>query len=222
MSISSRQHSLLQGPRFYSKRGFSLIEITIALSILVLALSILVENQGFAAFMTRDAEKIRIATMLAEEKMIEAQLQLELEGWKTSDIDEDGDFDDLGSEEFRGSGYNLDLKDTFDDYKWAYTIRKIEMNMPADMGGMMDDMMGSGYYGDQSQNEDVQNNQMDLGDIGVSSDMITEYLSDYIREVRVMVWWEEEFEETGDYVELLTHVVNPSGVVTDPEVEETQ
>ena len=99
-------------------------------------------------------------------------------------------------------------------------FEKIEMNMPADMGGMMDDMMGSGYYGDQSQNEDVQDNQMDLGDIGISSDMITEYLSDYIREVRVMVWWEEDFEETGDYVELLTHVVNPSGVVTDPEVEE--
>ncbi len=204
------------------KRGFSLIEITIALSILVLALSILVENQGFAAFMTRDAEKIRIATMLAEEKMIEAQLQLELEGWKTSDIDEDGDFDDLGSEEFRGSGSNLDLDDEFDDYKWAYTIRKIEMNMPADMGGMMDDMMGEGYYGEQGQNPDAQNNQMDLGDLGISSDMITEYLSDYIREVRVMVWWEEDFEESGDYVELLTHVVNPSGVVTDPEVEETQ
>ena len=222
MNRHLRQHPKFRGTRFNSQRGFSLIEITIALSILVLALSILVENQGFAAFMTRDAEKIRIATMLAEEKMIEAQLQLELEGWKTSDIDEDGDFDDLGSEEFRGSGSNLDLDDEFEDYKWAYTIRKIEMNMPADMGGMMDDMMGSGYYGDQSQNEDVQNNQMDLGDIGISSDMITEYLSDYIREVRVMVWWEEDFEETGDYVELLTHVVNPSGVVTDPEVEETQ
>ena len=222
MSICLRQHPNFKGNRIHGRRGFSLIEITIALSILVLALSILVENQGFAAFMTRDAEKIRIATMLAEEKMIEAQLQLELEGWKTSDIDEDGDFDDLGREEFRGSGSNLDLDDEFEDYKWAYTIRKIEMNMPADMGGMMDDMMGSGYYGDQSQNEDVQNNQMDLGDIGISSDMITEYLSDYIREVRVMVWWEEDFEESGDYVELLTHVVNPSGVVTDPEVEETQ
>lgn len=222
MSICLRQPTLLERSRTGSHRGFSLIEITIALSILVLALSILVENQGFAALMTRDAEKIRIATMLAEEKMIEAQLQLELEGWKTSDIDEDGDFDDLGSEEFRGSGSNLDLDDEFEDYKWAYTIRKIEMNMPADMGGMMDDMMGSGYYGDQSQNEDIQNNQMDLGDIGISSDMITEYLSDYIREVRVMVWWEEDFEETGDYVELLTHVVNPSGVVTDPEAEETQ
>jgi hypothetical protein len=108
--------------------------------------------------MTRDAEKIRIATMLAEEQMIEAQLHLELEGWKTSDIDEDGDFDDLGSEEFRGSGTKLDLDDEFEDYKWAYTIRKIEMNMSADMGGMMDDMMGSGYYGDQSQNDAAQDN----------------------------------------------------------------
>jgi len=213
-------HSSLRRTR--SVRGFSLIEITIALSILVLALSILVENQGFAAFMTRDAEKIRIATMLAEEKMVEAQLYLELEGWKSTDINEDGDFDDLGNEEFRGSGNNLDLDEDFEDYQWAYTIRTIELNMPADMGGMMNDMMGEGYYGDQSQNEAVQDNQMDLGDLGVSSDMITDYLSDYIREVRVIVWWEEDFEETGDYVELLTHVVNPSGVVTDPEMEETQ
>lgn len=205
-----------------SKRGFNLIEITIALAILVLALSILVENQGFAAYMTRDAERIRIATMLAEEKLIEAQLQLELDGWTTSDVDEDGDFDDFGSEEFRGSGVNLDYEDFLDDYKWAYTVRKIEMNMPADMGSMTDDLMGSGYFGDQSQNEDVQNNQMDLGDIGISSDMITEYLSDYIREVRVMVWWDEDYEESGDYVEILTHVVNPSGVVTDPEVEDVQ
>ncbi len=214
--------SSIQLQRTRSVRGFSLIEITIALSILVLALSILVENQGFAAFMTRDAEKIRIATMLAEEKMVEAQLYLELEGWKSTDINEDGDFDDLGSEEFRGSGNNLDLDEDFEDYQWAYTIRTIELNMPADMGGMMNDMMGEGYYGDQSQNEAVQDNQMDLGDLGVSSDMITDYLSDYIREVRVIVWWEEDFEETGDYVELLTHVVNPSGVVTDPEMEEAQ
>ena len=214
-------HRDLQGHN-RSKRGFNLIEITIALAILVLALSILVENQGFAAYMTRDAERIRIATMLAEEKLIEAQLQLELDGWTTSDVDEDGDFDDFGSEEFRGSGVNLDYEDFLDDYKWAYTVRKIEMNMPADMGSMTDDIMGSGYFGDQSQNEDVQNNQMDLGDIGISSDMITEYLSDYIREVRVMVWWDEDYEETGDYVEILTHVVNPSGVVTDPEAEDVQ
>ena len=207
--------------RRYNRRGFTLVEVTIALSILVLALSILVENQGFAAYMTRDAEKIRIATMLAEEKLIEAQLILEEEGWKTTDIEEDGDFDDFGSEEFRDNGLNLDADDELENFKWAYTIRKIEMNLPTDVGGMMGDMVGTGYYGDQSENQQLQQNQgMDLGDIGVSQDMITDYLSDYIREVRVMVWWNEDYEETGDVVELTTHVVNPSGVVTDPEVEE--
>lgn len=201
-------------------RGFTLVEVTIALSILVLSLSILIENQGFAAFMTRDAEKIRVATMLAEEKLIEAQLHLEQEGWTTSDVDEDGDFDDFGSEEFRGSGIRLDIEDEYDDFKWAYTIRSIEINIPTDMGAMMGDMVGSGYYGDQSENDNVNNNQMDLADIGISPDMISDYLSDYIREIRVMVWWNEDYEESGDFVEITTHVVNPTGVVTDPETEE--
>ena len=42
--------------RRYNRRGPHWLG-TIALSILVLALSTLVENQGFAAYMTRDAEK---------------------------------------------------------------------------------------------------------------------------------------------------------------------
>lgn len=205
-----------------NRQGFTLVEVTIAMAILVLALSILVENQGFAALMTRDAEKIRIGTMLAEEKLIEAQLHLEEEGWKATDIEEDGDFADLGSEEFRDNGLNLDLGDSLEKFKWAYTIRTIEMSLPTDLGGMMGDMNGAGYYGDQSENEQMQDNQMDLGDIGVSQDMITDYLSDYIREVRVMVWWSEDYEESGDVVELTTHVVNPSGIVSEQEEEDLE
>jgi len=204
------------------RQGFTLVEVTIAMAILVLALSILVENQGFAALMTRDAEKIRIGIMLAEEKLIEAQLHLEEEGWKATDIEEDGDFTDLGSEEFRDNGLNLDLGDSLEKFKWAYTIRTIEMSLPTDVGGMMGDMNGAGYYGDQSENEQMQDNQMDLGDIGVSQDMITDYLSDYIREVRVMVWWSEDYEESGDVVEITTHVVNPSGVVSQQEEEDLE
>jgi prepilin-type N-terminal cleavage/methylation domain-containing protein len=214
------KHSLLfNKSNTRMRRGFTLIEVTIALSILVMALSILVENQGFAAFMTRDAEKMRTATMLAEEKITEAQLILEFEGWTTRDVNEQGDFDDFGSEDFRGENLRLDMDDKLDEFKWAYTVRKIEVSIPTNVGGMMDNLMGEGYWGDQSENESVQNNQMDLSDIGISSDMITDYLSDYIREVRVKVWWNEDYEETGDYVELLTHVINPSGMVTDPEAE---
>ncbi len=102
----------LRQPRIsHFERGFTLIEVTIALSILVLALSILVENQGFAVSMTRDAEKLRMASMLAEEKIIEAQLILEFEGWTTSDVYEQGDFSDFDSEVFRGVNLRLDMEE---------------------------------------------------------------------------------------------------------------
>ena len=72
-----------------------------------------------------------------------------------------------------------------------------------------------GYFGEKS-NEDLQNNTFDLSDIGITPDMISDQLNDYIREVRVRVWWGENKEEMSQ-VELLTHVINPSGVVTETE-----
>ena len=203
-------------------KGFTLLEVTIALALLVMALGILLQSQTSAVIMTVDAEKIRIATQLAEEKMSEAQIQLEVEGWTTADIDENGDFSDLGEEEFRGTGNRSDAGDDLDGYYWAYTVRRIEINIPSDLGGMTEDLMGTGYFGDQPNNEDVQNNQMDLGDLGISPDMISDYLSDYIREVRVMVWWgdreppkvDKEGNLPDNQVELLTHVINPTGVVS--------
>ena len=49
--------------------------------------------------------------------------------------------------------------------------------------------------------------------MGVSSDMITDMLSPYLREVRVRVWWEGIEDDGYDPVETVTHVVNPSGQV---------
>jgi hypothetical protein len=46
--------------------------------------------------------------------------------------------------------------------------------------------------------------------------MISEYLGAYIREVRVLVWWGEN-EDSVDQVELLTHIINPSGAVSETE-----
>jgi prepilin-type N-terminal cleavage/methylation domain-containing protein len=213
---------LLNNLKRTPSKGFTLLEVTIALALLVMALGILLQSQTSAVIMTVDAEKIRIATQLAEEKMSEAQIHLEVEGWTTADIDENGDFSDLGEEEFRGTGNRSDAGDDLDDYYWAYTVRRIEISIPSDLGGMTEDLMGSGYFGDQPNNEDVQNNQMDLGDLGISPDMISDYLSDYIREVRVMVWWgdreppkvDKEGNLPDNQVELLTHVINPTGVVS--------
>jgi prepilin-type N-terminal cleavage/methylation domain-containing protein len=196
-----------------SRRAFTLLEVTIAMSILAVSLVILMESQGNAVFMTQDAEKVRLATMLAEEKMTEAQLRIEYEGWKNSDIEENGDFDDFGQEDFRGTNLRLDFSDSLDKYKWAYTIRQIDISIPTDLGGMAGDMMEGGYFGEEK-NDDMSEQNFDLGDLGISPDMISDYLADYIREVRIRVWWGENEDET-DQVELLTHVINPSGVVTE-------
>ena len=82
---------LLNNLKRTSSKGFTLLEVTIALALMVMALGILLQSQTSAVIMTVDSEKIRIATQLAEEKMSEAQIQLEVEGWTTADIDENGD-----------------------------------------------------------------------------------------------------------------------------------
>ena len=194
------------------QKGFTLLEITIALAILAMSVTILIDAQGSAAWMIDDTNNIRVATLLAEEKMTEAHLRLEEEGWKDSDIEENGDFADFGSEDWRQGNSQIE-DNNYEQFKWAYTIRRIELELPSQLGSLADELGGSGYFGDQN-SEDVQNNTFDLGDLGISPDVITEYLSNYIREVRVRVWWGED-PEGDDQLEIITHIINPSGVVTE-------
>ena len=134
------------------------------------------------------------------------------------DLGNFGDFADFGAEDWRQG--NLRVEDKLDEFKWAYTIRRIELELPSQLGSLADDLGGSGYFGDQN-NEDVQNNTFDLGDLGISPDVITAYLSNYIREVRVRIWWGED-PDGDDQLEIITHVINPSGVVTESEEEVPQ
>ena len=197
-----------------SRRGFTLLEVVIALGILALSVMILVETQAGALFMSTDADRISTATHLAEEKMAEALLTLEQEGWTTQDIEEDGDFDDFGSEDFRGGVLRLDVEDQYEGFRWAYTIQRIELSLPTDLGGVAGDLAGNGYWGDDN-TDAAQDANLDLTDVpGFDQDMITDLLGDYIREVRVLVWWGEN-EDGVDQVELTTHVINPTGAITE-------
>ena len=54
-------------------------------------------------------------------------LRVEYEGFSEEDIDEEGDFADFGtSEEF---GADVEFGDAFEDYKWAYTIREVNLEI---------------------------------------------------------------------------------------------
>jgi general secretion pathway protein I len=197
-------------------RGFTLLEVVIALAILAVGMTVLLQTQATAVVMTTEADKVRIGTLLAQEKMAECELYVEKNGFSSDDIDENGDFSDFGAEDFRADVGDIDIAETLGDYRWAYTIRQIELTMPDDLTGTATDLIGEGYLGDVEVPESTTDNSLDLGDLGLSSDTVTDQLSSYIREVRVFVWWSDEQDEQGNYldsVELVTHVINPSGFV---------
>ncbi|MFZ5481026.1 MAG: type IV pilus modification PilV family protein, partial [Myxococcota bacterium] len=77
------------------RRGFTLLEVVIALAILAVSLVVLVESQSSAVLVTVDAQRTLTGTWLAQEKMAEAMLRVEYEGFTDQDIDEEGDFADF-------------------------------------------------------------------------------------------------------------------------------
>ncbi len=198
------------------RAGFTLLEVIVALGILVVGLTVLIDTQATAILMSTDREKMTTATMLAEEKMTEALLVLEQEGWTNQDIEEEGDFDDFGDEEFRGDSLRLDMGGELADFHWAYTVRAIDLTLPGDVWNMAGELADNGYWQEEkTENMDI-SGAPDLGTLGITPDVIAEYLSDYIREVRVLVWWGDN-EDGTDQVELVHHVINVSGKVTDVE-----
>jgi prepilin-type N-terminal cleavage/methylation domain-containing protein len=203
------------------QKAFSLLEVMVALGILSVALFVLIDGQATAVLMTLEASKITVATTLAQEKMSECVLILESEGFQESDINEEGDFEDGIFSEFKAGGLDGTFDDAnseeYEDYHWAYTIRKVDLNLSGDIASMAAGFAGSGMAGDDAQAAtQEQGQQMDLNDMGISNDMLTDQISPFIREIRVIVWWgDKDFDEekSDDWVEIVTHVVNPTGQV---------
>jgi prepilin-type N-terminal cleavage/methylation domain-containing protein len=197
------------------RQGFTLLEVMIALAILSVSLFVLVSAQSSAVLMTSEGERDVVMTMLAEQKIAEVQMKLEREGWKDTDIEEAGNFEDFGLNGEFGDG--VELKGAYDDYQWAYTIRRVDLQM-GDMGGAMDAVTGAygGQGGTPTSSDDMSSMVQDQMSSFISSDSLTDTLAPFIREVRVLVWYgEEPKDENGceNCVELTTHVINPTGQV---------
>ncbi len=205
-----------------SSAGFTLLEVVIALAILAVSLFVLVDSQASAVFMTLDAQKTLTGTYLAQEKMAEAILRLEHEGFRDGDIDEEGDFEDFGSNDEMGQ--ESDLGAEFDDYHWAYTIREVDIQV-GDITSAAEEL-GAAGFGKQGEDGEAAEapDQRDLTDVGFQPDMLSDMLRPYIREVRVLVWWGEEEPDLEEgcesCIEIVTHMINPSGQIIPGSTEE--
>lgn len=197
------------------KKGFTILEILIALGILAVAMLVLVETQGGAVMATLESDRYLVATTLAQEKLAEAQLRLEREGYSETDINEEGDFSDFG-EAFGGAEVD------YSEYKWAYTIRQVDMQF-GDISGAMGSLQEAGLGPPPPPEGGTTTGTSSPSDMlsAVPTDMLGQMLSPYLRELRVVVWWgaESEFDDPDgctSCIEIVTHMINPSGKLNLP------
>jgi general secretion pathway protein I len=106
-------------------KGFTLLEVMIAMAILAVSLLVILDFQSTAVIISGRSQSVSVATSLARHQMAQLILQIEAEMTKGSlsdDMSEEGDFSDLG----------------FPDYRWEMEIRKVEIPappMPEESGG---------------------------------------------------------------------------------------
>jgi prepilin-type N-terminal cleavage/methylation domain-containing protein len=187
-----------------ARRGFTLIEVMIALAILVTSLGILFETQGVAALMSQESERMLVATQLAQEKLAQVQFQVENEGFQQDDVYEEGDFEDFGDEA-------LDLElEGLGDYHYEFLVTQIDLSAAGDLSATMSQAMGQ--LPGAASNPALAGGS--LPPLPISTDQITEMLDPFLREVKVRVWWGEdrdEAEEQGNEVVITTHMIQPHG-----------
>src|SRR5690242_8282702 len=102
----------MSGPR-RKERGFTLLEVVVALAVLGISLAVLIEAQVSSLNNAGRARGLTIASLLARSKMIDLEQQLFDEGFTLGDQTEEGDF----SEE------------SHPEIKWSAKIKEIELDL---------------------------------------------------------------------------------------------
>ncbi len=176
-------------------RGFTLLEVLIALAVLTVSLMILVGAQSNSVRMTLQADRILIGTMLAKQKLAELEMFLESEpGFSEQDeIVEEGDFEEM----FPGQ---------YPEYRWRTYVRKLDLR-GASTGGVTD-LLGFAAGEDTQQEIPGMPDEEALASM-INLDEISEQLARFIREITVVVYW--DFDGDFDEVVLTTHVIKPTG-----------
>lgn len=95
------------GARRGSERGFTLLEVMVALAILAASLVVISEVAGGALRNHVRARQLDVATQLARAKLVELQAQFERKGFRDFDENDDGTFEAEGHPEVR---WKLDVR----------------------------------------------------------------------------------------------------------------
>lgn len=162
-------------------RGFTLLEVMIALAILAVSFTALLGTQSQAMIITSYIRDVTVAGLLARGKLVELEHHYKTEGFGSFDEEEDGDFGDEG----------------YPKFKWTVKLEKIEADegvleeitsqLPQDPEAIKEQMTASGPFAGA-----------DLGGLNFNPSMIfqglpmfLEQLGEKVRRVSFKVEWPE-------------------------------
>lgn len=173
------------------RRGFTLLEIMIAMAILSISLLALYTSMGNSLRISGQAESTNEATQLARRKMSEILMTLDEDiarGAFPEEKEETGSFDK-----------------PFEKYKWSYVIKKVELpniqppsdEPTANVGEGNSSSKDSGSS--QTTTPGLENQAANL------AQMVTKKISESIRELKVTISWGDN-EEDEEKITITTHL----------------
>lgn len=164
-------------------RGFSLLEVMVALAILAISFTSLILVQGRATGLAVEARNISIATQLARLQLLECKREAQKTIASLSDFKLDGDFTDQGYAEF----------------KWECHAPKFNMKTPS--------------VTDVEKNVKANTPESAKKDTSATSavsapflSMITDTLGTSVRELTTIVRWGEE--NAKEEMRVVTHIID--------------
>lgn len=116
-------------PTTNMQRGFTLLEVFIAMAILSIAVLYMFDALVHSPDRANRAKLVTVATNLARTKMIDIEADLSKDGWDEFDDEECGDF-------------NEDEYGNLTRFQWCARIDKIELPDSVDVGGAVGKMLG--------------------------------------------------------------------------------
>jgi len=160
------------------RRGFTLLEVMVAVAVMALAMGVMVEVEGHAIEKTNDAKYYTVATLLLRGKILDVQQTLREEGY--------GDFVNVLEGDFSEEGYP--------EFRWAARVRKLEVPIPSSAGGEKANQATEGSGG------------LSLATLAPMLQNVGSVLENSVRELEVRVLWMDGKYQR--HVAVVTHVVS--------------
>ena len=170
-------------------RGFSLLELMVAIAILGMSIVVLLQVQARSIQIAQQARTLTVATQLARGKLLDCEQDLKHKGFSVGDYKEEGKFDEEG----------------YDDFYWSCYAYQPDLPVPdassiasaaseADPGNIAEDGLAS----------------VGVGMIAPVLANLSQVMKDSVRELVVIVRWQEgkDWED----LRVVTHVIDKKGI----------